>query len=250
MKVQSLFLDEVDSTNTYARTRFDELADGTLVISSCQTAGRGRRGRVWLSPRGINIYASLVVKSLDNAFLAGALAGLAVLDTVRNFCPEAKSFLKWPNDVYVEDRKISGILCESAGFADGKITGIVAGMGLNVNLSSEQLSAIDQPATSLRAVAGIEIDVKKVADRLEKSLNQYYITGLRSEVELYSLWKRANRLIGQRIELIGSRGERYCGVFADIAPDGEMILALDGEFCRFCCGDVRIDRSSIDWNKI
>ncbi len=250
MNVHVLYLDEVDSTNTYAVKNFSSLPDGTLVVSSMQTAGRGRRGRVWQSPRGVNIYASLVVKSLANACLAGAVAGLAVLDTVRFFCPEARPFLKWPNDVYIRERKISGILCESAEIANGRITGLAAGMGLNVNLDSGALALIDQPATSMRMVSGGEFDLNKVINRLEKSLNMYYIMGIISEADLFSEWKKANRLIGWPLELVDGAGRHISGVFADICDDGAMLLEREGRRERFDCGDVRIRRDSVNWDKI
>ncbi len=250
MNISLLYLEEVDSTNTYGVKHFDELPDGALVVSSFQTAGRGRQGRKWHSPAGINIYASLVVKSLDNAFLAGAMAGLAVLETVKYFIPESRPFLKWPNDVYVQDCKIAGILCESAAISKGRITGLVAGMGLNVNLSAEAAADIGQPATSMKILAGNDFDLKKVIKKLENSLKRCYITGMASEPELFSEWKKENRLIGQTVELTGSRGEEFSGLFKDIAPDGAMLLELDGKTVRFDCGDVRIRRESIDWNTV
>ncbi len=190
------------------------------------------------------------MKNISEPFLAGAMLGLAVLDCVREFAPNAISFLKWPNDVYIYDRKIAGILCESAGIANGKIVGLAAGVGLNVNLSAEELKNIDQPATSLKNETNCNFDVKKVALGLEKSLNRYYITDNSCSVpnSIFENWKRENRLIGQEIELISGSGERFIGIFADIREDGELILKYNEEFRQFNCGDVKINRERIVWD--
>ena len=78
--INLLELETVDSTNTYAKNNFDVLADGTLVCAEMQTAGRGRLGRHWISPAGTSIYASLVMKRIDQPFYATAAASLAALN--------------------------------------------------------------------------------------------------------------------------------------------------------------------------
>ena len=115
-----LILDEVDSTNTYAREHFDDLPDGTLVVARRQTAGRGRRGRSWLSPPGINFTGSILLKRLEDGFHAGCLLGVAALSLLRELAPELPAYLKWPNDIYVENRKLAGLLSESARIENGR----------------------------------------------------------------------------------------------------------------------------------
>ncbi len=247
--ITRLELATVDSTNTYAREHFAELADGTLVVSSEQTAGRGRLGRVWHSPAGVNIYATLVIKTPQSPFLAAAMLGLAGLATLRHFVPGCCSFLKWPNDVYVEDRKIAGILCESAAYSAGRVTGLVAGIGLNVNLDPAALAAVGQPATSLAALAGRDFDLKKVLQELEKQLLRYYITHSKSPDLLFFEWREENRLLGEELEVVTGNGEVLRGRFAAIEPDGTMILDCCGQRREFNCGDVKIRREAIDWQK-
>ena len=244
-------LEVVDSTNRYARDHFDELADGALVVSAAQTAGRGRRGRVWHSPAGVNVYLSFVMKQTNQAFLAGAAAGLAVLDCLSTLAPEVKAYIKWPNDVYVGDRKLAGMLCEGAGVKNGRLLGVIAGIGVNVNLDAAFLSGIDQPATSLAVEAGMEFDVKKVVQGLAKSLLRYYIIYSKYPDRIFRGWKNANRLLGEEIELAAGTGELLRGVFADIAEDGELILiSADGTRRHLNCGDIRIRRESVNWKKV
>lgn len=251
MEITLLQLDTVDSTNTYAKNRFAELADGTLVVSSSQTAGRGRLGRKWESPPGVNLYASLVIKQVKSPVLCGAVLGLAAIDTIRELAPELKPFLKWPNDVYLGDAKVAGILCESTGFEGDRIAGIIAGIGLNVNMNAAQLAGIDQRATSLRLAANREFDLRIVLNSLEKSLSRYYSAKLAQPDELFETWKTQHKLLGQYLEIIDGKGEIHCGIFAGIDPDGAMILrGSDGTARRFDCGDVRINRDRVKWHDI
>ena len=244
-------LEVVDSTNRYARDHFDELSDGAIVVSSAQTAGRGRRGRVWHSPAGVNVYLSFVMKTTDQAFLAGAAAGLAVLDGLRTLAPGVRAYIKWPNDVYVGNRKMAGMLCEGAGVKAGRLIGVIAGIGVNVNLDAAYLAGIDQPATSLAVEAGMDFDVKKVVQVLAKSLLRYYIIYSKYPERIFHEWKNANRLLGEEIELTAGTGEVLRGVFADIAKDGELVLVSgDGERRQFNCGDVRIRRESVNWTNV
>ena len=246
-----LHLPEVDSTNRYAVRHQQELADGTLIVADSQSAGRGRRGRTWISPAGCNIYATLLIKNpAPQVFLAGALMGLAGEAALRELLPDAPFFLKWPNDIYCRDRKIAGILCEGCGFVKGRLSGIAAGIGININLTQEDVDAIDLPATSLRLLAGHEFALKKVLETLEKKLIEYYIIYSKSPEELFLRWKNANRLMGQKLELIRETGEVVQGIFADIAEDGNLILDCDGKLQCFCSGDVRVRRDSIDWKKL
>ena len=246
--VSLLHLEEVDSTNLYVRSHYDELADGTLVLAGRQTAGRGRLGRKWQSPSGRNIYATLTIKRPGVPFHAGCVVGLAALDTLRALASGLNFFIKWPNDVYCCDCKIAGILCEGVRVANGGVQGIAAGVGININLSPEEISAIDQRATSLLAELGCEFCLKKVAGLLAQSLERHYITYSNDPELLVGNWKKANGLIGQRIALRRGDGQMLEGIFSDIAPDGSLILADGAGGSVACnCGDVRIDRDRIDW---
>lgn len=244
---ESILLDEVDSTNTYARTHFDQLPDGTMVAARCQTAGRGRRGRAWLSPAGRNIYATFLFKRLTDGFHGGCLVGVGALACLREAAPGMNAFLKWPNDLYVCDRKLAGLLCESARIEQGRITGAVAGIGINVNLTAEELRRIDQPATSMRVEENQEFPIEKLTKRLAETVFRYYITYLNSADSLLAEWRSANRLIGRKISVTDSCGKTHHGIFRAISADGSMIFEEAGQEKCFTCCDVRINRDSVDW---
>lgn len=245
-----LMLDEVDSTNAYARERFDELEDGTLVVARSQTAGRGRRGRVWVSPPGVNFTGTVLFKRLTDGFHAGCLLGVAALALIRELAPELPVYLKWPNDLYIEDRKLAGILCESARIENGRITAVAAGIGINVNLPPEALRAIDQPATSLLAETKREFNLDFVSKKLAETVNRYYIIYLNNAGAVIREWIAANLLAGESLTVIDPRGKAHTGIFRRILEDGSMLFEEEGVTIAFTCGDVKIDRNSVDWNRL
>ena len=239
--INLLELESVDSTNTYAKDNFNGLADGTLVCAEMQTAGRGRLGRRWISPPGTNIYASLVMKRIDNPFYATVTASLSTLAMLFAACPRGGFFIKWPNDIYCGYRKISGILSEAVSVS-GRIGGIIAGIGVNINLSRPELDRIDQPAASLKSVSGRDFNVRELTCRLAEQLAAYYAVYLTSPDKLFSEWKSCNRIIGRQITLTGPDGQEHRATVRDIDRNGELIAEENGRTVRFNCGDVTLRR--------
>ena len=245
-----LILDEVGSTNTYAKNHFDELPDGSLVVTRSQTAGRGRRGRAWFSPPGTNFAGTVLFKRLEDGFHAGCLLGVATLSVLRELVPEVPAYLKWPNDLYVEDRKLAGILSESARIEKGRVTGVVSGVGVNLNLPPEALAAIDQPATSLFAETNREFNLDFFSRKLAEQLIRYYIIYLKSAGAILSEWKKANLLVGEALAVVDSHDMTHTGIFRAILEDGSMVFEENGATTTFQCGDVKISRESVDWRRV
>jgi len=160
----ALHLPETSSTNDAARQWAEDGApDGATVVADHQTAGRGRLGRSWHSPPGVNLYLSQICRGpADLLPLQGALA---VRDTIQSFLPpDLTAAIKWPNDILVDEYKVAGILCELfEGFA-------VIGIGINVNMT-EFPQDLRRPASSLRLLCGAEQDrralLRTVLDNLD-----------------------------------------------------------------------------------
>lgn len=240
-----IFLPEIDSTNTYAKAHFNDLPDAALVATDNQTAGRGRLSRKWSTPPGAAIAASFVIKKPGNdPFFATCCASLAVLRALRDHAPEGDFYIKWPNDVYSGSAKIAGILCEGV-IRDGGFAGIIAGMGININLSEEDLAAIDQKAESLNRIAGKNFDVKKMTFALAKSLMACYIIYLKNPEHLFRLWKQENKLLGKTVEFDKPDGSSVRGVMSEILQDGSILVEHDGVTENFRCGDIRIAKKSL-----
>ena len=237
------FFETLDSTNTYAVRHFDELSDGDLIVAKEQTAGRGRLNRKWISKEG-NLFASYVIKEpFDEPFYATMVSSLSVVAAVKKLYPQLDPVIKWPNDVIIGDKKLCGILCEGV-IREGKLKGIICGIGVNLNLTEEELSAIDQPAISLSLAAGEKINLKNFTDQLAIYLNWYYITGNNHAPDLYSTWKSTNAVIGDLVQLYPPAGDPFFAKVLDISRDGKLIAEREnGEILYFSCGDVKLKPS-------
>lgn len=244
MSAPVVFLDEVDSTNTYVKTHFDELPDGALVSASCQSAGRGRLNRRWQSPRGVNFYGTAALKNCPDPFRATIALSLATLDALRELVPELPAYIKWPNDIYVGHAKLAGMLCESVTGPGNAIRGIAAGIGVNLNMCRADLAAIDQAATGVWVETGIEINPSFFTKKLAFYLERRYINYSKSPNELFAEWKRNNRLIGKTLRVEGIRGAKQ-GIFEDVAETGEMLLRTSEGLEKVNSGDVMIDKQCL-----
>ena len=237
------FFETLDSTNSYAVRHFDELSDGDLIVAKTQTVGRGRLNRKWISTEG-NLFASFVIKEpFEEPFYATMVSSLSVVAATRKCYPQVEAVIKWPNDVVVGGKKICGVLCEGV-IREGKLKGIICGIGVNLNLSREELDSIDQPAISLSVATGEKINLKKFTDELAIYLNWYYITGNNCAPDLYSTWKSKNAVIGDLVQLCPPAGDPFFAKVLDISRDGKLIAEREnGEILYFSCGDVKLKPS-------
>jgi BirA family biotin operon repressor/biotin-[acetyl-CoA-carboxylase] ligase len=199
-----------------------------LVLSEQQTAGRGRRGRTWVSPFGTNLYYSLAIQLVRGASQLEGLSlviGLAVLNAVKEFgvCSVG---LKWPNDLLVGDNKLAGILLELIG-DPADICHVVIGIGINVNMSQDR-AAIDRPWTSLQAETGIVQDRNLLVSRLNHHIADYLER--QREAGFASLaeeWRSADLWMGREVCLSSGAGE-VVGISKGIDDKGGLRLLVDG----------------------
>lgn len=170
--MKNLYLERVDSTNKWAKSHISELENMTLVYTFNQTEGRGRLNRAWLNTGCDNIYASIVlkpsetIKDVYSNLTQYLCVILAEVMEEYGVCPK----IKWPNDLQINGKKISGILAEGIEVNNnGNFSGIVLGFGVNLNSSEEILNKINQPATALNLETGTKINkeefLKKVFDK-------------------------------------------------------------------------------------
>ena len=237
-------LTEVDSTNRYAMNNFAALADGTLVAAEFQSAGKGRQDRVWLSPSRENIYASFVMKNITPPVCnASIIASLGTLQMLRHAAPGVKFWIKWPNDICCGLKKIAGILCENK--LSAASSGIVAGIGININMPQSTLDAIDQPATSLSVETGRKFDLQSSVTALADSLCEYYAHYSKAPKELFDLWKQENLLIGKSVEIVDHGREILQGRIVDIGESGEIFFETGGKILKLYSSDIRIRKESL-----
>lgn len=226
-----LVRETASSTNDELRALAENGAgEGLVLLANNQTAGRGRRGAAWFAPPGESLAFSILVRPREPKALWPRLAlatGLAVAEAVESFGQAAG--VKWPNDVWIGQRKVAGILVEAG--ADYVIAGI--GINVNVKVFPEQIASI---ATSLQAPRG---DVLAAIVRGFARHNRNIGTGFD---ELLDGVRQRCVLAGRRVSLIDSKGPRT-GVVEGIAPGGELLLRTDAGVERLIQADeVRIVR--------
>ena len=238
------FLPVVDSTNRLALELAREgAAEGTVVFADCQTKGRGRLQRVWQSPPGCNLYASMVLRpdiAPADAARITLTAGVAVAEMISIVCCEGVG-LKWPNDVLIGGRKVCGILTEM------KTTGsaldvVVVGIGLNVNIAAEDFDpAYRETVTSLWEETGRSFSREDVAVLLCDHFEKWYQIFLREGfAPVLERWLVRSAMTGSRVRVL-FHGEVQEGVVVGIDPDGALLLEDEhGAVKRIIAGDASI----------
>ena len=225
--MELIFFNTVDSTNKYAKEHIDELNDKTIIYAETQTAGRGRLQRKWISNSGENIYASIILKpSKELKEIYSNLTqylSLVLAETIEEYILPFNIYpkIKWPNDVRINGKKISGILAESI-IEKNELKGIILGFGVNLNCSKEDLEKIDQPATSLNLETGIKIDrekfLKNIVDKFCLRYNKFIEEGFLLIREDYL--RRAEFL--NTPVTVKVYDKEICGIAKDITENGAL----------------------------
>lgn len=231
-------LDAVGSTNEEAKRLAREGAeDGTLVWARSQTQGRGRSGRTWTSPPG-NLYLSLILRpdcppgqAAQLSFVAALGLGGALGAVLPPMVPLT---YKWPNDVLLNDKKVSGLLLETQSAGRDRLDWLVLGLGVNV---ASCPAGTDFPATSL-ALEGAEVGVEELLEAFGRHflhwVNRWLADGF---APVRSAWLKHARGLGEPIRVRLPAAELR-GTFLDMDGDGALVLGLDGERRRITAGDV------------
>lgn len=231
----------IDSTNQYLLDRVNELESGSVCIAEYQAKGRGRRGREWVSPFGSNLYMSMFWR-LDAGMAAAMglslVVGVAIVEALEKLGLNGVK-LKWPNDLYYQDRKLAGILVEMSGQAGGAAN-LVIGMGMNL-MMSDQTEGITQPWASLTEVADKEhIDRNQLAitmiNTLNSALSDYEIYGMSGFVER---WNRLDNFLGRPIKLIMGPRE-ITGIAKGINEQGAVLLETENGVESFIGGEISL----------
>ncbi|HEX7342516.1 MAG TPA: biotin--[acetyl-CoA-carboxylase] ligase [Rhodanobacteraceae bacterium] len=225
---------EIDSTSAELARRRDAMPDGAVVLAEGQHAGRGRRGRSWLSPPGLNIYLSCLNRfeqgfaGLSGLSLTVGVAVAAALDELG----VTGVGLKWPNDVMADGAKLAGILVELNGEYQGPCTAII-GVGLNVRLTDAMREAIGQPAADLASLCAGHPPSRNVVAaglirHLRASLLRFAGEGFAGFAEAFD---RRDLLRGKTLHLSGALGN-FEGTGAGVTRQGALrVRTASGEVC-------------------
>ena len=238
-----VFYSETDSTNL----RVHELgksgvAEGVVVIADAQNAGRGRMGRSWLSPPGVNLYLSVLLRPAIAPRHACHLTFLSAVAVARTVAAvgEVTPQVKWPNDILVNGRKLAGLLNELDAETD-RIRYLVLGIGVNLNMAAEQFpDDLRYPATSLLLERGEPVSRQRFTRTLLRTLDELYSLYRRSGfAPIMAAWQAYFDLVGRQVE-VDCQEYRLRGKVAGLGEDGALLLELaDGRTERVLAGDVR-----------
>lgn len=231
------YFESVSSTMDVARELADRgAAEGTAVIAGIQKTGRGRLGRSWLTPKG-SLAVSIILKPPQERLrYLPAISSLAVLQAIKNFGIAAR--IKWPNDVLIEGRKVSGILIENAMEAE-TIRYSIVGIGINVNFNSAEYPEIARISTGIAEHLKAEISVAEVAFHLLSELEVLYIK-TKDMGRVTDNWLNNMETIGKRIR-VNTGNAIKDGIAESVNAEGNLILRLDdGSAVEIIAGDVTL----------
>jgi len=241
-----LLFDSTDSTNSQLLAR-NGPADAVLgCLAEHQTAGRGRRGRQWISPFGANLYLSLSwpFASLPPDFPAlGLVAGVAARRALSDV-GVANIQLKWPNDLYAEGAKLGGILLEMRGEPPGACR-VVAGMGINVAMPDRAATEVDQRWIDLSHLPGGDAVSRNAlaAALLNRWIEAFAVFETAGFGRFIEEWRSADLLAGHDVEISDGR-ERLEGRARGVAHDGALELETTDGVRRIVAGDASLRKRS------
>ena len=228
---QFQYVEETGSTNTDLVSQAADLPDFSVLVAGFQSAGRGRSGRQWQAPAGSSLFVSVLLKpnglSASKMSWLPLLAGLAIVKAINELQPERPAALKWPNDVLIEENKISGVLSELV----SDLSGVVIGAGINVKQKQDELPI--EKATSLKIELSRAPRLDKVLVLYLKHLRDLYdsfvvhrgdavLSGLRYQVMDNCV------TLGLRVKAILPGEKEVLGEAVGIDDSGRLILLPDG----------------------
>lgn len=225
-------LQEIDSTNNYLAllASKEKLADGTVVIASHQTAGKGQRGNVWQSQKGMNLTFSILYNpvniNINKQFLLTQAIALGVFDYLKSKCKNVK--VKWPNDLFIGHKKIGGMLIENA-IKGESIAQVVIGMGLNINQAVFEMPL--NKATSLFLENGVKYKLdNELTDVLTYIEHRYLQWKNGHYSQLKQQYLEVLYLYHQQHQFTLPNGNLLKGKIVGVADNGQLIIEDDAGF--------------------
>lgn len=247
-------VETISSTNTELMSRATCGApSGACIAAEMQTAGRGRRGRVWQSAFASSLTFSLLWRFERGAAHLGGLSlvvGLAVVRALHELGVERGVALKWPNDVLAGHRKLAGVLIESQGDMLGP-TAVVIGVGINVRLPEALKEAIDQPVSDVESLAGTSVSrnalLACVLKQLVHALDEFQRDGF---VPFKPEWIRLHALHDKPVRVLHADGSVLETTVCGVADDGALLVSSHGRELALASGEVSLRASESDKRKV
>ncbi|WP_145586735.1 bifunctional biotin--[acetyl-CoA-carboxylase] ligase/biotin operon repressor BirA [Yersinia kristensenii] len=237
---QVAVLPVVDSTNQYLLDRISELKSGDACVAEYQQAGRGRRGRQWVSPFGANLYLSMFWR-LDQGPAAAMGLSLVVgivMAEVLHKLGAGQVRVKWPNDLYLNDKKLAGILVELTG-KTGDAAQLVIGAGINLTMRESTTNVISQDWINLQE-AGVIIDRNKLTAELLSELRLAVVKFENEGLSAFiSRWREMDNYLDRPVKLIIGNQEIF-GIARGIDQQGALLLEQNGNVKPYIGGEISL----------
>ena len=235
-----VILDEIDSTNTY----LSQNQETNICFAESQTAGKGRLGRSWFSPYASNIYLSLRWDFEQNASKLEGLSlaiGVAIVETLKNYGIKQNILVKWPNDIFWQNRKLAGILIECSPKKPKGCHAII-GVGLNVKIPTELVQNKIQPWCDVAQITNSLPQRNKLAglllDKLLTTLTIYQEQGLKPFLKE---WYKLDATLGKKVTIIMPQQQEITGVGCGVNDHGHFLLKdCNNKIHTFAIGEVSL----------
>ncbi len=240
-----IWLGEVDSTNSEARRHISDIDNLSVVSALSQSQGRGQMGNTWSSAPGENLTFSIVMKSeglnairARDQFVLSEAAALTIVEFLSGHDIQAE--IKWPNDIYVGNRKICGMLIENSLRGD-TISHSIIGIGLNVNQRNFDVN-LPNP-TSMAIVSGIGTDIRKALEEITdtfRSICETMLASSEGRTRLHSLYlSRLWRLDEEHSYVETATGKAFTGTIKGVSPTGRLLIeTADGSLKEFAFKEI------------
>ncbi len=215
-------------------------AEGLTITADEQTRGRGRFRRSWMSPPGASLLVSILLRpSAELLPSLSMICALAVPRAIRRVCPQLDPEIKWPNDILIGGRKVSGILVEVVRGESDEEQFAVAGIGVNVNWDTASIPEIAEASTSLSRETGDEVSRLDLLCALLEEMDALY-GDAREGGDVFGQWRSALVNLGKRVNVSGSDAS-FEGLALDVEPGGGLIVQTDdGQQKVVHAGDVTL----------
>jgi BirA family biotin operon repressor/biotin-[acetyl-CoA-carboxylase] ligase len=237
-----IYTDEISSTNSELLSgKENYLKSGTVLLAEHQLEGKGRKNRLWISEKNLNLTFSILLVDVtapaSQVNIINLAASLSIATSIENLY-QLRTELKWPNDVLINRRKVSGILLETS-VQGKKIERLVIGMGINVNQKSFP-GKYNFPPTSINLESGREIERETLLAEILNNFEELLQFAISNPQHILNDWKAKCNMIGDRIKII-EKDKTIAGIFDDIDENGFLILRRGDKLEKIHFGDVSLE---------
>ncbi|TVL12268.1 biotin--[acetyl-CoA-carboxylase] synthetase [Shewanella xiamenensis] len=234
------YFDEIPSTNGFMLSHTSELKSGDVCVAEYQSAGRGRRGRTWVSPYGHHLYFSQFwsfPQGMAQAMGLSLVVACSLVEVLKSFGVDNIG-VKWPNDIYLNYKKLAGILIEMSGQADSECQ-LIIGIGVNMAMSEDQGKGIDQPWSDLSSLTDMPNKTDLVIalhKQLKRDIQLFEREGLAA---FKTRWQQADLFHGKEIRLL--MGENHVdGICRGIDEQGAVLLETADGIQAYIGGEISL----------